>query len=103
MKYINFNCSILTSNSQDLDIVTVSNYNIIHSISSMTETSSIISTYSNNSIEKINKEILKLNSPKFSDLNEFICKGLSDITCGSRFSGMRNSCLRKITTNMIPF
>ena len=57
----------------------------------------------NEALYDLNKRVLKINSPTYSNLNHLVCTAMSGITCSLRFPGQLNSDLRKLAVNLIPF
>merc|ERR1712178_119301 len=57
----------------------------------------------NEALYNIAHNVLKINSPTYTELNSLIAQSCCGITCSLRFPGKLNCDLRKLGVNLVPF
>ncbi|PWN35180.1 putative tubulin beta chain [Meira miltonrushii] len=78
-------------------------YNATLSVHQLVENSDETFCIDNEALYDICFRTLKLQSPKYGDLNHLVSIVMSGITTCLRFPGQLNSDLRKLAVNMVPF
>lgn len=92
-----------STNGGSSDVVTEP-YNSVFTLNALIEHSQSIFTIENSALNRICVQNLKIDNPKFEDINHLVAQGMSNCTATLRFPGYQNNCdYRKLTTNMVPF
>eukprot|EP01130_Rhizamoeba_saxonica_P002612 TRINITY_DN1237_c3_g1_i1.p1 TRINITY_DN1237_c3_g1~~TRINITY_DN1237_c3_g1_i1.p1 ORF type:complete len:478 (+),score=129.22 TRINITY_DN1237_c3_g1_i1:99-1532(+) len=81
----------------------VESYNATLSIHQLIENTDAVMCIDNHALYNICQKSLKLENPRYDDLNKLVSSVMSGITCSLRFPGQLNSDLRKLCVNLIPF
>jgi tubulin beta len=83
--------------------VVVEPYNATLSIHQLLENSDETFVIDNEALYNISHNVLKQNTPKYSDLNLVISQVMAGVTASLRFPGKLNGDLRKLGVNLVPF
>ncbi|PWN18301.1 tubulin-domain-containing protein [Microstroma glucosiphilum] len=78
-------------------------YNATLSIHQLVENADQTFCIDNEALYAICHRTLKINTPKYGDLNHLVSMVMSGVTTCLRFPGQLNSDLRKLAVNMVPF
>lgn len=78
-------------------------YNTVLSVHQLVENTDSTYCIDNEALYEICNKTLKMNSPKYDDLNALISSTMSGVTTSLRFPGQLNADLRKLAVNMVPF
>eukprot|EP00216_Chloropicon_sp_CCMP2111_P003221 CAMPEP_0198242492 /NCGR_PEP_ID=MMETSP1446-20131203/16966_1 /TAXON_ID=1461542 ORGANISM="Unidentified sp, Strain CCMP2111" /NCGR_SAMPLE_ID=MMETSP1446 /ASSEMBLY_ACC=CAM_ASM_001112 /LENGTH=449 /DNA_ID=CAMNT_0043925993 /DNA_START=46 /DNA_END=1395 /DNA_ORIENTATION=+ len=89
--------------SQKVSDVVVEPYNATLAIHQLVENADEVMVIDNEALYQICNKTLKLENPKFGDLNNLVSAVMGGITASLRFPGQLNSDLRKLGVNLIPF
>jgi tubulin beta len=57
----------------------------------------------NEALYNISQNVLRINDPKYSQLNDVVAMVMSGVTASLRFPGKLNGDLRKMAVNLVPF
>jgi len=78
-------------------------YNAVLSSHQLLENSDETFIIDNEALYNISANILKLDDPTYSELNELVSRVICGITSSLRFPGQLNGDLRKLGVNLVPF
>ena len=78
-------------------------YNASLAIHQLIENADEVFCIDNEALYNIYSNTLRLDSPKYSDLDHLVSQVMSGVTCSLRFLGQLNSDLRKLAVNLVPF
>jgi len=96
-------CTFSVVPSPKVSDTVVEPYNATLSIHQLVENADEVMCIDNEALYDICFRTLKLQAPKYEDLNHLVSNVMSGITCSLRFPGQLNSDLRKLAVNLIPF
>eukprot|EP01080_Neovahlkampfia_damariscottae_P006875 gene6875-11037_t len=78
-------------------------YNTVLSTHQLIENANEVFCIDNEALYSICQNTLRIQSPKFSDLNKLVTSVMSGVTSCLRFPGQLNQDLRKLAVNLVPF
>jgi len=78
-------------------------YNAVLSFNQLIDHADLVFSADNEQLYNILKHNFKQESPSYPQLNALIARVMSGISTPFRFSGLLNSDLRKLGTNLVPF
>ncbi|EFC40613.1 beta-tubulin [Naegleria gruberi] len=78
-------------------------YNSVLTLHHLIENVQMVNCFDNHALNQISQKLFRIESPEMVDLNEIVAQSVTGITSSFRFSGIINSDLRKMATNLVPF
>ena len=96
-------CTYSVFPSPKVSDTVVEPYNCTLSVHQLIENSDAVFTIDNEALYNICTRSLKIEQPRYTDLNRLISSVMSGITCSLRFPGQLNADLRKLCVNLVPF